>query len=253
MKTPRTLLAAALLSIGMHAAAHDTWFAPQADALALTTGNRFPVGETAVDVAYFAKSGCRAADGTRHRLSLHRYTDQATLLRGAAPATGISCFVQLMPLDVELAPDKVEVYFREIRPSAAAVAAWELLRARGLAFRERYTKSARIDLGAQPASAPLGTAMDVLREPAQALRVGDEATFQLLRGGKPLADFPVELVNERSPVGLWQRTDADGRFRSRLPLAGRWLLRGTDLRVVGDGDAARFESDFVTYAFEVAR
>jgi hypothetical protein len=32
-----------------------------------------------------------------------------------------------------------------------------------------------------------------------------------MRDGLPLLDFNVELVNEHSPLGLWQRTDAQGR------------------------------------------
>jgi hypothetical protein len=93
--------------------------------------------------------------------------------------------------------------------------------------------------------------MDVLRQaPAGALAVGGEATFQVLREGRPLADFPVELVNERSPIGLWSRTDAQGRITMRLPLPGRWLLRGTDLRL-SSSDPKRWESQFITYAFDV--
>jgi Domain of unknown function (DUF4198) len=235
--------------------AHDTWFAPQPDGLlALTTGNRFPLGEQGVDLKFFVKSGCRATDGKSIALAQqHRYTDKATLLRlpdGAAPQT---CFLQLEPFEFELPADKIEVYFEEIRPSAAVLAAWAGLKARGLPFLEKYTKSARIDFGAAVSPTPTGTAMDVLREaPAGALQVGAEAQFQVLREGRPLADFNVELVNERSPVGLWHRTDAQGRIRARLPLPGRWLLRGTDLRLLA-ADATRWESQFITYAFEVGR
>jgi hypothetical protein len=95
--------------------------------------------------------------------------------------------------------------------------------------------------------------MDVLRlAPSGLLAVGVEAQFQVLRDGRPLPDFPVELVNERSPVGLWQRTDADGRVRIKLALPGRWLLRGTDLRLSAS-DATRWDSRFITYAFDVQR
>ena len=147
----------------------------------------------------------------------------------------MSCWLQLAPFEFELPPDKIEVYFKEIRPNAVVLAAWAELKARGLPFLEKYTKSARIDLGPQTVpTAAVGTAMDVLRE------------------GRPLADLPVELVNERSPIGLWHRTDAQGRVRARLPLPGRWLLRGTDLRLSAS-DPTRWESQFITYAFEVAR
>lgn len=255
-------LLAALVGLvaGLPARAHDTWFAPRGagasgeSVLALATGNRFPVAETAVDFQYFAQHGCRGADGAARPIELQRYTERESLLRVRGVAPPMSCFVQIAPFDIELPPDKIELYFAEIKPSAAVLAAWATLKARGLPFRERYVKSARIDLGAQPApSAPVGIAMDVLRlAPAGALAVGTEATFQVLREGRPLADFPVELVNERSALGLWQRTDAQGRVRIKLPLPGRWLLRGTDLRLA-PGDPTRWDSRFVTYAFDVLR
>jgi Domain of unknown function (DUF4198) len=262
MKSParwrRTLLAAALTTASAAAFAHDTWFEPLAspagEALfAFGTGNRFPVTELAVDTKYFAKSGCRGADGATRPLRLQRYADKSSLLRTPAPdKTALTCFVQLEPFEFDLPPDKIEIYFKEIRPNAAVLDAWAGLRARGLPFHEKYTKSARID-AANAAPLPVGTMMDVLRTaPQGALNVGVEATFQVLREGQPLADFPVELVNERSPVGLWHRTDAQGRITAKLPLPGRWLLRGTDLRLSAS-DATKWESQFITYAFEVAR
>lgn len=247
------LLAAAAALAAPPVAAHDTWFAPSAEAgLSLGTGNRFPVMELAVDDKYFTRRGCAAADGTPRTLARQRFTDTATVLKPQAGA--VTCFVQLEAFDVDLPDDKIAIYFKEIRPSAEVAAAWEALRARGLPFRERYVKSARVDLGAGAGSArPVGTAMDVLRlEPAGALRVGSEAAFQVLRDGKPLPDLNVELVNERAAIGVWLRTDAQGRVRARLPLTGRWLLRGVDLRVAA-ADSTRFESWFLSYAFEVAR
>jgi Domain of unknown function (DUF4198) len=252
----RLFVSIAVLALAGAAAAHDTWFEPLPNGnLALGTGNRFPVNEIAVDDKYFVKSGCVAADGKARSLDKLRFTDKATLLRskdrvGSEPLT---CFVQLQPFDIDLPADKIEIYFKEIRPSEAALAAWADLKARGLPFRERYTKSARIDVGADASSQPTGTAMDALRSsPRGALTVGSEAVFQVLLDGKPLTDFPVELINERSPVGLWHRTDAQGRITAKLPLPGRWLLRGTELRLSAS-DATRWESQFITYAFEVGR
>jgi hypothetical protein len=90
----------------------------------------------------------------------------------------------------------------------------------------------------------------VLQSTAWPLRVGDEATFQVLRDGRPLVGQAVELHGDRSPLGFWRRTDDGGRVRFRLPLAGRWVLRGTDLRVSSDTPDT-WESRFVTLAFEV--
>jgi len=239
------------------AGAHDTWFEPLPSprrgetVLALGTGNRFPVFDLGVDTKYFAKSGCRAGERSVS-LGFVRYTEKQTQLRTLLVDPALTCWVQLDPFEFELPADKIEIYFKEIRPNAAVLAAWADLKARGLPFIERYTKSARWD-GASASPTPTGTAMDVLREaPAGAITAGTEATFKLLRDGQPLADLPVELINERSQIGLWHRTDADGRIRAKLPLPGRWLLRGTDLRLSAS-DATKWESQFITYAFEVAR
>jgi hypothetical protein len=245
-------LSLSLLLAAAPARGHDTWFAPAGpNQLTLGTGNRFPVTELAVDDKYFAKRGCVAADGTPRALDKQRFADTATHLRTAPGAA--ACFVQLDAFDVELADDKLALYFKEIRPPQSVLDAWQQMRARGLPFKERYIKSARIELDASAAARPVGTVMDALRlAPAGALAVGTEAEFQVLRDGKPLADFNVELVNERSPLGLWHRTDAQGRLRAKLPLPGRWVLRGTDLRLAAS-DATRWESWFMTYSFEVAR
>ena len=256
MKIASTLAALTLAYAAAPSAAHDTWFEPLPNgSLALGTGNRFPVNEIAVDDKYFAKSGCVAVDGKARSLDKVRFTDKATLLRSKdrAASEPLTCFVQLQPFDIDLPPDKIEIYFKEIRPTEAALAAWADLKARGLPFREHYTKSARIDVGADASSQPIGTAMDALRvSPRGALTVGTEAVFEVLRDGKPLPDFPVELINERSPIGLWHRTDAEGRISAKLPLPGRWILRGVDLHLAAN-DATRWESWFITYAFEVAR
>lgn len=252
----RLVLAFALVA-PVSAQAHDTWFEPLPaarkgeTAFALGTGNRFPVFELGVDAKYYARSGCRAGARTAP-LGLIRHDEKRSQLRTALADPALTCWLQLDPFEFELPADKIEVYFKEIRPNAAVLAAWAALKSRGLPFIERYTKSARFD-GPMAAPAPTGTAMDVLREaPAGPLAVGAEATFQVLRDGQPLADFAVELVNERSPIGLWHKTDADGRVRAKLPLPGRWLLRGTDLRLSAR-DATKWESQFITYAFNVER
>jgi hypothetical protein len=242
------------LALAGSASAHDTWFEPLPNGnIALGTGNRFPVTELAVDDKFFAKRGCITSDGTPRALDKLRFNDKATLLRPQGAGSALTCFVQLDPFDIDLPADKIEIYFKEIRPSDAALAAWAALKARGLPFKERYTKSARIDGGADASTQPTGTLMDALRiSPRGALTVGTVAVFQVLQSAKPLPDFPVELINERSPLGLWHRTDAEGRISVKLPLPGRWLLRGTELKLAAS-DATRWESQFITYAFEVSR
>jgi hypothetical protein len=152
---------------------------------------------------------------------------------------------------VELAPDKVPVYLQDIQATPEVRAAWAALQARGLPWRERYTKHARIELGT-PSSAPAPTDLDLHLETAgQAVRVGHRYTAQALLNGQPLAGLALELRSESSPLGIWRRTDAQGRIEVTVPLPGHWLLRGVDLHL-SDSDPERWDSRFVTLAFETA-
>jgi hypothetical protein len=152
--------------------------------------------------------------------------------------------------DVVVPRDKIELYLSEIQAGPALRATWAAMKARGLPWRERYTKFARIELGGTGPRAALPLAMDVrLDNPRQPIRAGDELGFQVLRDGKPLAGLPVELVGNLSPLGIWRKTDAEGRVRVTVPLAGRWILRGVDLRV-SSKTADEWESWFVVLGFE---
>jgi hypothetical protein len=129
------------------------------------------------------------------------------------------------------------------------------MRSRGVTWKERYTKHARIELagnGVPMPARPVAMGMDVLLESGlQTIRPGDPLVFRVLRDGAPLPDFAVELRGDRSRFGIWRKTDAEGRVHIEAPLAGKWLLRGTDLRLSDDG-LDIWESRFVTLAFEIA-
>ncbi len=237
----KTLLAALLALAAATAGAHDTWFEPEPEGrLVLGTGNQFPKRESSIDPQYLARSGCLGPEGP------------APLVAGEVGETGLafaagaaSCWVQLTPFEITLAPDKIDLYLREVRPPPALLALWAERRARGLPWRERYTKHARVLLpGAGPAAAqPSGMGLDVLVESEAPYR------FQVLRDGRPFAGFAVELRHEDSPFGLWRRTDDQGRLSFTPPLPGRWLLRGVDLQPA-PGDT--WESRFVTLAFQAS-
>ncbi len=275
-KIRSALLGLALAATALGAGAHDTWFEPQPGPpgqllLALGTGNQFPRHETGVGAEFLARQGCSSAAGHALALRAERNAADALLLRPAGPpaATASSCWAQLQPFDIELAPALVPVYLNEIRASPALRAAWATLQARGLPWKERYTKHARIVLTAPPSAAVAtgaepGTDLGLDIVPgagAPALRVGQTLEVQVLRDGRPLAGLALELRSELSPIGIWQQTDAQGRLSVRLPLAGRWLLRGVDLRladadgteVLDPADADHWVSRFVTLAFEVGR
>ena len=263
MRNKSLLVAGALLAAAAAgpASAHDTWFqplpGPGAQQLALGTGNQFPLQETPVGAASLVGSGCRGSDGRVAPLRV--LVEAPTALRLQVAGTdAVSCWAQQSSFEVDLPADKVALYLREINPPAWVRGEWARLQAAGLPWKERYAKHARIELrgaggagGAGGAAQPVPMAMDVVLD-ERAPRVGQTLGFQVLRDGQPLADQAVELRGEMSRLGIWRRTDAEGRARIDPPLAGRWVLRGTDLRRSASVPD-QFESRFFNLAFEVAR
>lgn len=258
----------ALAVTSMNAAGHDTWFAPLPTPksksnqvlLALGTGNQFPVHESAVGMEHLARSGCREIDGRITALKHSRDTDTALVL-STVTRQPLTCWAQLVPHEVELAADKIAVYLKEIQAPADVREQWRQMQSRGLPWRERYTKHARIDwAGAdaasapQPPQSPSEMALDIRLERAAAgrpVQAGEALVFQVLRDGQPLPGLALELRGDRINVGIWRRSDAEGRVRLTAPPAGRWVLRGTDLGLSAS-NPDEWESRFVTLAFEVA-
>lgn len=262
----RALLAAALGLAASQGQCHDSWLSPARAsagpgrlALELATGNRYPVQEFSQTPASVARSACTDGAVT---FALRPTQAQAQWLDLAAAVPRqpqlVSCWVELAAVETEIEPRLVQVYFAEIRTPAANRGAWAELQARGLPWRESYRKFARIELapaGEGPPERvaavrrPVGLDLEIVVLGQQPIAVGQPLEFQVLRDGVPLAGLPVELVSERSPVGIWRETDSAGKLRHRLPFAGRWLLRGTDLRMSAR-HPDRWESRFVTLALE---
>lgn len=240
----RPLLACALLACAGPAAAHDTWFETVPGSgwrLALGTGNQFPVQEIGVGANYLVRQGCTGPKGTLPLTALAN-SDTALVLGAAAVAT--DCWAQLEPFEVTLAPALIDVYLREVNPTPATLAAWQDMATRGKPWIERYVKHARVVRAGATAPQPSGLGLDALLE-----RTGPHV-FRILRDSQPLPHFAVEFRHESAREGLWQRTDAEGRVSFAPTLAGRWLLRGIDLRV-STTRADTWDSRFVTLAFSV--
>ncbi|MES2425014.1 MAG: DUF4198 domain-containing protein [Pseudomonadota bacterium] len=258
---------ALLVLAATQAGAHDTWFstleAPGAGgiALALSTGNRYPQNEFNPGAVNLQQRACRSANGKPLALEPVQEAEKHLALRAAptpdAPLP-LTCWAELKPFTVDLPADKVALYFDEIRPNAVVRAAWADMQQRGVPWNERYTKYARAEVGVPgsvgaTAPAPVGMAMDIVPDVApHTLKPRAEMGFQVLRDGKPLADFPVELVSNQLRFARWTTTDQDGRARVVLPFAGGWLLRGTDLRR-SETTPDHWESRFVTLVFELPR
>lgn len=230
------------------AQAHDTWFERlPGDGLALGTGNQFPQQESGLDPRFIATSGCRAAR-IATTLAVAQVSERALELRASPGAS--TCWLQSAPFTVTLAPDKIELYLREANPSPELRAAWASLHSRGLPWRERYVKHARIELADAPsaAAAPLG--LDLAIEHEGPIEPGQTFAVRVRRDGVPLAGQAVELRSEDSPLGLWRRSDEQGRLTFPALLPGRWLLRAIDLRLSAT-EPDRFDSRFATTAFQI--
>ena len=167
----------------------------------------------------------------------------ALVLHGAAQAK--SCWAQLVPLEIELPADMVAVYLREVQADAALRMVWADMQRRGVPWKERYTKHARIDF-TDSAAEPAPMDMDIVREAS----ANGSFSFRVLRDGRPVPGLAMEWVSDRATVGIWRRTDAEGRVRVHALPPGLWLLRATDLRL-STTEPDRWESRFVTLAFEV--
>lgn len=259
------------------ALAHDTWLeqrpggaAGQVE-LALTTGTLFPAAESGTPAASLVDRGCVAISGKRVRLAIGSSTPSALGLR-ATPQRGDAlrhCWVQTEAFEVEVPAALVAVYLREIGAAEPMHEAWAEQQRLAQPWLERYTKHARISFrapagsavaasaAAAPGTTPAPTppaappmAFDIEIDAVATLMPGQAVSFRVLRDGLPLAGQAVELRGDLSRLGLWRRTDAEGRASVPLPFAGRWVLRATDLRSV-PGRPGHWESRFVTHTFTV--
>ena len=258
------VLTAALAAAAGPAPAHDSWLRPAAGddgavvRLELTTGTRYPRAELPVAPASLIAPAC--TDGAAVQ-ALRPGAVGASALALELPATTrppLACWVELAEYGVELMPALAQVYLDEIHAPPAVRALWSERQARGVPWRERYRKFARIEVavpGTTPAALaaarrPVGHGLELVVHGDAPLAPGRPLEVQLLRDGRPLPDFPLQLVGERAAVGLWRTTDADGVVRQVLPFGGQWLLRGTDLRPAA-GDPDGWESRFVTLVLQL--
>jgi uncharacterized GH25 family protein len=192
--------------------AHDSWFVQDDGARpAIVTGTRYPRADLVAPPESIARQQCSAA----------------------------ACWAELHEFEIDLDPKIVEVYFRDALPSKEVRERWKALRAKGVTWHERYRKFARIQFASDGAK-PAGLDLEIV--PA-----GKPGRFMLLSNRQPVPGQPVELVSERSPLGLWSRTNAQGEVEWQLPFAGQWLVR--TIIIEPDGDTA-WKSRFATLVFD---
>jgi uncharacterized GH25 family protein len=259
-------LIAALIYGGFAASAvgHDTWLiADQTKTtpntmitLDLTSGMAFPALDVAPKRERVGNASCRLA-GRIFEISDISAGEKSLQFKTKLLAEGIATFwIKLPQRTIELKPEQVKEYLDEVSAPDALRQEWNKMK-EPRRWRESYTKHPKtfVRVG-NPASdqswnEPVGMFLEVIPEKnPTALRARDDFPVRVLKNGKPFADFALNAVSAGETKGQTRKTDADGHVSFPMSKAGRWLLRGTDIRK-SDRPNIDFESDFATLTVEV--
>ena len=252
------------LMISAPALAHDTWLIPERFAvpkesvvqLDLTSGTSFPALATSIKPDRIDSARCRFS-GQRSDIVDFESEPKSLRLFARTPESGFAtCWVALKPRSIELTPKQVQEYLHEIGANDSVRQQWNKT-AQPKRWRETYTKEAKtfVSVGTIEHDVswtePVGLSLEIIpeKDPAS-LHVGDALPVQVLKAGKPLAGFPLGILHEGKSRGTIRRTDRHGRVAFRLDSAGRWLLRGTELRSAPQAEG-EWESTFTTLTINV--
>jgi uncharacterized GH25 family protein len=246
------------------AAAHDTWLianrteaAPGAIVtLDLTSGMAFPAPEVAPKRERVGSALCRLAGRTFDITDVSPVGKSLQFKTKLADEGIATLWIKLPPRNIELKPEQVKEYLDEVSAREALRRQWAEMK-EPRRWRESYRKHPKtfVRVG-EPKSdqswkEPVGMLLEIVPEnDPTALQVGDEFIVRVLKDGRPFADFALNAVSEGETKGETRTTDVTGRLAFPMTRAGRWLLRGTDIRK-SDKPETDFESDFATLTFEV--
>ena len=251
----RSILAAALVTAAVFttgAAAHDFFLLPKQFTtpgpgtvhIQATVGSSFPNPEIAVTAdraervaAYGAgKPQVRMGAVTKEALSLE--------VTGARPGL-LAVAVTSKPRDVEYAEDRIPLILGEYRVLPQAAAAVEALprpRTWKVSSR-RFAKTfvcVRSCRDRSAAGRTFGSHLEFIG------RRSSNSHFQLLGHGKPLANYPVDLVGAD---GKRQHLTTDGRGEVHLSAAARGSMMLFGARLEPPAGAGRFTLDLTSLTF----
>lgn len=260
-----TIAVALFLSLSI-TFAHDTWLIPdrfQSEpgtiiTFDLTSGMEFPELDVGPKPERIESVRCRL-DGKTIDLSEFAAGAKSLQIKAKLAQQGVgTVWVKLPPKSIELKPEEVKHYFEEINPPQSVREQWAAAK-EPKRFREVYTKHPKtfVRVGDAKADAswrePVGMFLEIIPEidPTR-LKIGDDFAVHVLKDGKPFADFSLGIVAGGEAKGAIQKTDAAGRASFKLDKAGRWLLRGTDLRKSTKQDVD-WESHFTTLTIDVSK
>ena len=261
-----TLIAFALCGSAWPVAAHDTWLQPRRTSvlpgtiaqLDLTSGDKFATFDTAIKPDRVENARVRL-NGKTSDIRPGSPEKKSLELRAPLSEAGVAAvWLSLTPKSIELNRKQVQHYLDEIDAPALLTQAWYAGKGKAAKpWREIYSKHTKtfVRVGRPKAdrswSEPVGMPLEIVPEKdPTALRAGDDFPVRVLRNGAPLADFSLGILREGKTNRAFKKTDAAGRAVFKVVRAGKWLLRGTDLRS-SSKPATDWESDFTTLSFEV--
>lgn len=256
----KVFLTVALIALPVRA--HDTWLQPvkfsvpvgATVTLDMTSADGFKGPATAIKADRIALSTGYVA-GNAVTLKEGPPSEKTLRLVTVLPQAGVAVLgVELKPRLLDLAADKIELYFSEIHADAALRAKWAAV-PEPRKWRELYVKNTKTfvrvgEISDRGWTQPLGLRLEIMpeRDPTT-LRVGDDLPVRVLRDGKPFPGFTVGYVAAGETKEHVAITDADGRAHAVLDATGPWLIHGTDLRRVMHAER-EWESDFTTMVVE---
>jgi uncharacterized GH25 family protein len=260
MKQFSVLLA---LTLALSAQAHDTWLIPDQFTLApkstvtldLTSGMEFPKLDVGPKPERVESAKCRLA-GKTFDITNKSAAPNSLQFKAELADVGVATFwVKLPPRSLELKAEQVKEYLDEVDAPEALRRQWAEMKPQR--WRESYTKHPKtfVRVGQPPSdrswAEPVGMFLEIVPEKdPTALKAGDNFPLRVLKEGKPFAGFSLCAVSAGESKGETRKTDSDGQVTFRLAKAGRWLLRGTDIRKSNHPDTD-WESDFATLTVEV--
>lgn len=261
------VILATLVAFGVASelSAHDTWLFPARTTvpvgarltLDLTSGMSFPKNEFAIDPTRIETARVRLGGRTwsmTRRVVSRKFLRLQTTLSQPGVAT---LWISLKPRTLDLTPALVQEYLDEIGAPDSIRAIYPK-GGKNPRWREEYRKEAKafVFVGSTGTDTswkiPAGASFEIVpvSDPGK-IAAGQPALFRVLRDGLPLANFPIGSVGAGKSKPRLDRTDADGIVRILAPAAGRWMLRGTDLRRPPKGIDADWQSVFATLSLNV--
>ena len=247
-----SIAAVSAITVASAAAAHDFFLLPDqfiasgknGVTLSATVGSSFPVPENAVPADRIDR--VVAAESGNPQVHVTGIGPKALNLHVAGAGAGLLVVGGgARPREVEYAEDRIPLILGEYRVSPTAAAAvealpkprtWQVLSRR---FAKTFVCVRSCDVRSA-AEHSFGAHLEFVGHRTSLSR------FRLLASGKPLANYPIDLVGQD---GKRQHLSTDGRGDIRLPATARGTMMLFAAKLEPPAGAGRFTMDLTSLTF----